>query len=79
MKRIADGKTVIKCNSEKGDGHRDGAEAVVIESVGPIEFKGDPETYGYMVKWADMPHLPVFVAGDRIIEKEASVENQMEH
>jgi hypothetical protein len=66
MRRIPNGTTVWKCNSEKGDGHKDGAEATVVSSIGPAPFKGDPEVYGYMVRWMDLPEIPVFCAGTRL-------------
>jgi hypothetical protein len=57
------GTKVRKANSEPGDGHRDGALAVVRGSVGP-----DPRWgyFGYFVEWDDLPGVPVFIASPRL-------------
>ncbi len=61
---IPNGAVVLKTNSGPGDGHSDGARAVVIGSLGPIYQAGRP-LYGYWVRWDDLD-LPVFIQGDRI-------------
>lgn len=66
MKRIPNGTTVYKCNSDETDGHQDGDEAIVDSSIGPIPWDGDPEVYGYFLRWADAPELRVFCAGFRV-------------
>ncbi len=61
---ILNGRLVSKINSTADDGHRDGARAVVIGSIGPIYQAGLP-LYGYWVRWADL-EVPVFIQGNRI-------------
>lgn len=61
---LAAGTRVEKIASEPRDGHRDGAKATVVKTMGPI-----PDgKYGYFVEWDDMPGIPVFVAGWRVRE-----------
>ncbi len=59
---LAIGTRVEKINSVTGDSHEDGAQAVIIEMLGPTP-SGE---YGYFVHWDDMPSLPVFIAGSRV-------------
>lgn len=63
---ILNGEAVQKINSKADDGHRDGARAVVIGSLGPIYQAGLP-LYGYWVRWDDL-QVPVFIQGNRIRE-----------
>jgi hypothetical protein len=56
------GTIVEKTNSAEGkDTHKDGARAVVVRALGPVE-----DQYGYFVRWDDLPGIDVFVAGSRI-------------
>ncbi len=61
---ILNGTIVVKTNSVADDGHRDGARAVVVGSLGPIYQVGLP-LYGYWVLWDDL-EPPVFIQGNRI-------------
>jgi hypothetical protein len=65
---IPNGASVVKIGSKPPDMHQDGAPAIVLCSVGPIPYRGDPKTYGYFVEWADLPGVPVFIEGSRIRE-----------
>jgi len=44
-----------------GDAHGIGELGTVVGSIGPLEGH-----YGYFIRWDDMPHVPVFVVGNRI-------------
>lgn len=68
MDALPDGAAVEKINSLPGDTHKDGARAIVVRALGPAV----DGTWGYFVKWADLPELPVFVAGSRIRPVSAS-------
>lgn len=76
MKRIPNGSVVYKCGSKTGDSHQDGDAAIVISSIGPIQFGGDPEAYGYMVRWNDMQDVEVFIAGFRITDERSADERE---
>jgi hypothetical protein len=54
---------VRKINSEPGDTHKDGAEALVLGSIGHPEIG-----IGYFVEWETHPTHAVFVAAARIEE-----------
>ena len=71
MKRFRNGTRIEKSEYCVHDAHREGAKGIVTSSIGPIPFEGEPEVYGYMVIWDDMPELEVFVAGTRIREIKA--------
>jgi len=45
--------------------HQPGDMAVVLGSVGPLEFRGRPH-YGYWVEWDDAPGQAVFVIDDKL-------------
>jgi hypothetical protein len=66
---IPNGTRVRKINVEPRDAHPEGAEAVVVGSIGPAPWKGKM-TYGYFVEWDDTPGIPVFITGTRIEVKE---------
>ena len=63
---LRNGTIVEKINSEPRDTHRDGARAMIVGSVGPVDDLRLPAKYGYFVVWDDMPGVPVFIAGHRI-------------
>lgn len=65
---LTPGTPVEKCNSRPDDGHQDGARGLVVRHVGPAI----DDTYGYFVEWADLPDIPVFVAGSRIRPRAAA-------
>lgn len=56
------GTRVCKLGSDPGDTHKDGAPATVVGSVGPDE----DGTFGYFVRWDDLPDLHVFCTGTRL-------------
>jgi hypothetical protein len=58
---LPNGTLVEKCKSTPGDTHRDGAPAVILARVGPVQGM-----LGYFVEWKDRPNVPVFVAHDRL-------------
>lgn len=62
---MPNGTRVEKINSPPGEPHRDGDQATVISSVGPVPWQGYM-VYGYFVEWDDLPGLYVFISGDRI-------------
>ena len=71
MEALAIGTKIVKCNSEEGDGHVDGASGVVL---GCFELPRDlivggeasKEEFIYTVEWVDYPGLPVWIVGSRI-------------
>jgi hypothetical protein len=65
---IRNGTRVVKIDSMSGDTHKIGDEAVVVGSMGPIEYQGRKGVYGYFVEWDDMPGLPVMIVSWRIRE-----------
>lgn len=65
---LRNGTRVEKIECVENDIHQVGAKAIVLGSLGPIEFKGDPKMYGYFVEWDDLPGVPCFVAGNRVRE-----------
>jgi hypothetical protein len=63
MQPLPDGTQVEKINSVAGaDTHKDGARAVVVRALGPAS----DGTYGYFVRWSDLPGIEVFIAGSRL-------------
>jgi hypothetical protein len=68
------GTRVVKTRSDSTDGHQDGAEGVIIGSIGPAKgrvfLEGMPIKYGYWVHWDDMKNIPVFVAESRLLKKD---------
>lgn len=65
---LPNGTRVEKSEFRPTDTHPVGAKAIVLGSVGPIEFEGIPEVYGYFVDWDDTPGIPCFIAGNRVRE-----------
>jgi hypothetical protein len=56
------GTRIEKINSEPGDGHRDGSQGSIASALGPAA----DGTWGYFVRWDDMPEVLVFIAGRRV-------------
>jgi hypothetical protein len=64
------GTRIEKANSEPLDGHRDGAQGVILSFAGRLEAGhrlGNallvPETvWAYFIEWDDMPGVPVGIA-----------------
>jgi hypothetical protein len=56
------GTRIEKINSVPEDSHRDGAQGSIDRALGPAA----DETWGYFVRWDDMPEVPVFIAGRRV-------------
>jgi len=65
---IPNGTFVVKCNTNlaEKDKHPDGAPAHVLGSIGPIDYMGLKNVYGYFVEWLDKPNTPCFIVGTRI-------------
>jgi hypothetical protein len=54
----------VKMRTPKpGDAHKAGDEAMIIGSVGPIMWEGQP-TFGYFLSWDDMVGIAVFAAAE---------------
>mgnify|MGYP001587217529 FL=1 len=71
MEALAIGTKIVKCNSEEGDGHVDGAIGVVVGCLELPEglIVGNEVTkdeFMYTVEWVDYPGLPVWIVGSRI-------------
>jgi hypothetical protein len=59
------GSRIIKINSEKGDGHKDGSKGIILGSISTaIEVEGIEE-YGYAVVW-EGENFPVMVVGSKL-------------
>ncbi len=69
------GARVEKINSKPGDGHGDGARAIILGHVGTLPYDIPAMTgtlaipagtYGYFVRWDDAPDIWVAVTGNRV-------------
>jgi hypothetical protein len=63
---LRNGTRVEKSDFRPTDAHQIGAKATVLGSLGPIEYEGIPQVFGYFLEWDDAPGIPAFVAGNRI-------------
>lgn len=63
---LRNGTRVEKTEFAPTDGHQIGAKAIILGSLGPIEFEGNPQLYGYFVEWDDRPGIPCFITSTRI-------------
>jgi hypothetical protein len=60
------GTRVTKTERAPSDAHGPGDEGTVLGSIGPSEFEGHENGYGYFVEWDDLPGVPVFTASWRL-------------
>ena len=69
---LPNGSRVEKVNSERADGHRDGALGTVIGSIAVPETPGLTDRYVYFVAWDEDPAagIPVGIRAGRVRAKE---------
>tara|TARA_R110000772_G_scaffold57842_4_gene130924 strand:- start:1394 stop:1678 length:285 start_codon:yes stop_codon:yes gene_type:complete len=69
---VITGKKAVKINSDKGDGHEDGAPCIIIGQSQTVKYS---ELKMYVVIWEDFP-LPVLIAEHRLklSEEEKDIE-----
>lgn len=65
---LRNGTRVEKTEYEPNDAHQIGAKAIVLGSLGPIAFEGNPKVWGYFVQWDDLPGVPCFITSTRVRE-----------
>ena len=55
------GTRIEKCNTEPGDGHKDGDQGKILVRLGPAQGK-----VGYFVRWDDTPGVSTFIGAARV-------------